>query len=185
MNKITYITYQSFPAETANSLQTISNIKYFVRNNISVSLYFPLRETQSLGSLEVIQKQYGINEDFQVCGVKHFLPFGRVDKFKKTVFHVSHFIWSGWVVNKYFNQPKKGEVFNIGGGLYSNCSILEAIDIIEKFTNKKIKTYINKKNRVGDHIWYVSNTNKFKNNYPGWKQKYNSKKIIEELIENN
>ena len=86
---------------------------------------------------------------------------------------------------EFYKKPKKGEVFNIGGGLYSNCSILEAIDIIEKFTNKKIKTYVNKKNRIGDHVWYVSNTNKFKINYPNWKQKYNTKKIIKELIENN
>ena len=47
-----------------------------------------------------------------------------------------------------FIKTKKGEVFNIGGGLYSNCSILEAIDIIEKFTNKKIKTYVNKKTEL-------------------------------------
>ena len=86
---------------------------------------------------------------------------------------------------EFYKKPKKGEVFNIGGGLYSNCSILEEIDIIEKFTNKKIKTYVNKKNRIGDHIWYVSNINKFKINYPNWKQKYNTKKIIKELIENN
>ena len=39
-----YITYQTFPADTANSLQTMSNLKYFVLNNYEVSLYFPLRE---------------------------------------------------------------------------------------------------------------------------------------------
>ena len=89
------------------------------------------------------------------------------------------------VFGNFIKNQKKERVFNIGGGLYSNCSILEAIDIIEKFTNKKIKTYVNKKNRTGDHIWYVSNINKFKINYPNWKQKYNTKKIIKELIENN
>ena len=40
-----------------------------------------------------------------------------------------------------------------------------------------------KKPRVGDHIWYISNLSKFKKHYPNWKQKYNTKKIIEELIE--
>ena len=44
------------------------------------------------------------------------------------------------------------------------------------------KNYINK-NRVGDHIWYITNNLKFKNDYPKWKQKYNIKKIIDELIE--
>ena len=42
-----YITYQTFPADTANSLQTISNLKYFVKNNYEVNLYFPLREKNS------------------------------------------------------------------------------------------------------------------------------------------
>ena len=38
------------------------------------------------------------------------------------------------------------------------------------------------KNRIGDHIWYISNTSKFKKDYPEWKQKFNTKRIIEELI---
>ena len=38
------------------------------------------------------------------------------------------------------------------------------------------------RNRIGDHIWYITNNNKFKKDYPNWKQKYNTKKIIEELI---
>ena len=84
---------------------------------------------------------------------------------------------------EFYKKPKKGEIYNIGGGRYSNCSILEAVKIIENITNKKIKLSYNKKNRVGDHIWYISNTNKFKNHYPDWKQKYNTKKIINELIE--
>ena len=40
-----------------------------------------------------------------------------------------------------------------------------------------------KKPRVGDHIWYISDNSKFKKHYPNWKQKYNTKKIIEELVE--
>ena len=85
---------------------------------------------------------------------------------------------------EFFKKPKKGEVYNIGGGRYSNCSILEALDLIEKSTNISIKTNIIHKPRTGDHIWYISNLNKFKKHYPNWKQKYNIKNIIEELIEN-
>ena len=86
---------------------------------------------------------------------------------------------------EFYKKPKYGEVYNMGGGRYSNCSVLEALDIVEKLKNINIKKKIIKKNRVGDHIWYVSNTKKFKKDYPNWKQKYNTKKIIEELIENN
>ena len=56
-----YITYQTFPADTANSLQTISNLKYFVKNNYEVNLYFPLREKNSSKELENIQKKYRRN----------------------------------------------------------------------------------------------------------------------------
>ena len=86
---------------------------------------------------------------------------------------------------EFYKKPKNGEVYNMGGGRYSNCSVLEALDIVEKLKNINIKKKIIKENRVGDHIWYVSNTKKFKKDYPNWKQKYNTKKIIEELIENN
>ena len=82
-----------------------------------------------------------------------------------------------------FKKPIKGEVYNMGGGRYSNCSILEALNIVENISNIKIKRSIIKKPRVGDHIWYISNLSKFKKHYPNWKQKYNTKKIIEELVD--
>jgi len=86
---------------------------------------------------------------------------------------------------EFYKKPKYGEVYNMGGGRYSNCSIIEALEMLEKISKVKIKKEIIKKNRVGDHIWYISDTSKFKKDYPKWKQEYNTKKIIEELIENN
>ena len=84
---------------------------------------------------------------------------------------------------EYFKKPKKGEVYNIGGGRFSNCSILEALNYVEKLKGITIKRNLIKKPRVGDHIWYISDTSKFKKHYPHWKQKYNTKKIIEELVD--
>ena len=86
---------------------------------------------------------------------------------------------------EFFKKPKYGEVYNIGGGRFSNCSVIEALDIVEKLKNINIKKKIIKENRVGDHIWYISDTTKFKKDYPRWRQKYDTKKIIEELIESN
>ncbi|MFL2681993.1 MAG: glycosyltransferase [Candidatus Actinomarina sp.] len=96
--EICYLTYQSFPAETANSLQTISNIKYLVRNGANVELIFPLREKSSSDSVEEIKKHYLTREDFKVTGVKHFLPFGRINILEGFFFHISHFLWSYYVV---------------------------------------------------------------------------------------
>ncbi|MDA9663493.1 NAD-dependent epimerase/dehydratase family protein [Candidatus Pelagibacter sp.] len=85
---------------------------------------------------------------------------------------------------EFYKKPRKGEVYNIGGGRFSNCSIVEALDLVEKFSNIKIKrNYINKP-RIGDHQWYISDLSKFKKHYPGWKQKYNTEKIIKELVDN-
>ena len=86
---------------------------------------------------------------------------------------------------EFFKKPKYGEVYNMGGGRFSNCSILEALELVESIKKIKIKKEIIKKNRVGDHIWYISNTKKFKKDFPNWKQKYNTRRIIEELIDNN
>ena len=81
-----------------------------------------------------------------------------------------------------FKKPKYGEVYNIGGGRYSNCSILEALSLVEKISKIKIKKEVLKNNRVGDHIWYISSLKKFKKHYPKWRQIYSTKKIINELV---
>ena len=83
---------------------------------------------------------------------------------------------------EFYKKPRYGEVYNIGGGRYSNCSIIEALNMIEKLSNIKIRRKILRNNRVGDHIWYVSNLGKFKKHYPKWRQIYSTKKIINELI---
>ena len=82
----------------------------------------------------------------------------------------------------FFKKPRIGQIYNMGGGRKSNCSIIEAINTIYKLTGISIKKDLKKQNRVGDHIWYVSNMKKFKNHYPKWKQIYNSEKIIDELL---
>ena len=85
---------------------------------------------------------------------------------------------------EFYKKPRNGEVYNTGGGKFSNCSILEALKIVEDSIKIKIKKKVIRENRVGDHIWYVSNMNKFRKHYPKWKQIYSTKKIIYELIEN-
>ena len=64
-----------------------------------------------------------------------------------------------------------------------SCSIIEALDMVENLAKIKIKRKVIKSPRVGDHIWYITNLSKFKKHYPNWKQQYNTKKIIKELVE--
>ena len=84
---------------------------------------------------------------------------------------------------EFYKKPKKGVIYNIGGGRYSNCSIIEALEMVEKLSNTKIKKEHINTSRTGDHIWYITDLRKFKKDYPNWKQKYNTKTIIEELID--
>ena len=84
---------------------------------------------------------------------------------------------------EYFRAPRSGEVYNAGGGRFSNCSMKEAIDLCERRTGKKINLAYSDTNRIGDHIWYISDMRKFQAHYPAWKQIYNLPRIIDEIIE--
>lgn len=110
---------------------------------------------------------------------KKYYLIGYKGKQVRDNIHSEDLVRSFW---EFYKKPRKGEVYNIGGGRFSNCSIIEALNTVERLAKVKIKRVILKKNRVGDHIWYVSNMNKFKRHYPKWKQKYSTEKIIKELI---
>jgi CDP-paratose 2-epimerase len=87
--------------------------------------------------------------------------------------------------DEFHKKPKKGEVYNIGGGTDSNCSMVEAINIIEEISGKNLKYKYTDKARIGDHKWYVSDLTKFKTHFPNWKITYDINSIIEEIyIEN-
>lgn len=84
---------------------------------------------------------------------------------------------------EFYLSPKSGEVYNIGGNRKSNCSLIEAIKITENFTGNKTKTNYIDTPRIGDHIWWISDTSKFENDYPNWKVKYTTEDLIKEIIE--
>ena len=90
------------------------------------------------------------------------------------------------VVNAFDHFIKKplrgGKVYNLGGGRENSCSILEAIKMIEKISGKKSRYKILNKNRVGDHIWWISNNSKFKKDFSKLKIKVNLKKSLEKMI---
>ena len=111
MNNITYVTYQTFPAETANSIQTMSNIKYMIRHGVDVSLVFPLREKTSTDNSEELKNFYSIKENFNIVGTKHNLPFGKINVLNRLLFLYSHFLWSYLIVNKLVKEKASSEFF--------------------------------------------------------------------------
>lgn len=81
----------------------------------------------------------------------------------------------------FYQNPRCGEVYNIGGSRHSNCSMLEAISICEQLAGNKLEYTYTNNNRSGDHIWYISDVKKFQSHYPEWQYKYNLRGILEEI----
>ncbi len=81
----------------------------------------------------------------------------------------------------FHQKPRQGEVYNAGGGRHSNISMLEAIEKTEKIVQKKAIYEYKETNRIGDHIWYISDVSKFKKHYPAWDYTYNIDDIIKEI----
>jgi CDP-paratose 2-epimerase len=71
-------------------------------------------------------------------------------------------------IEEFIKAPRIAEVYNIGGGKANSCSILEAFQIIESISSKKMLFEYSDNNRIGDHICYYSNLSKMKSHYPNW-----------------
>jgi CDP-paratose 2-epimerase len=84
----------------------------------------------------------------------------------------------------FYQNPRQGEVYNAGGGRYSNCSMAEAIEMCQAITGKPMNYEYSETNRIGDHIWWISDVSKFKEHYPQWTWKYNINDILTQIYEN-
>lgn len=85
--------------------------------------------------------------------------------------------------HEFYNAPRPGEVYNIGGGRQVNCSMLEAIDLCQRIAGCELDWRYDERNRIGDHIWYVSDLGKFKAHYPDWRLRYDVPRILTEIYE--
>src|SRR5579884_821712 len=83
----------------------------------------------------------------------------------------------------FFRSPRPGEVYNIGGGRHSNCSVLEAIALCEEVSGRTLRWHYVDQNRQGDHIWWISDVAKFRSHYGDWQYRYSLREIIEQLFE--
>ena len=86
---------------------------------------------------------------------------------------------------EFFQAPRVAQVYNTGGGRHSNCSMLEATQMCEEIAGRKLNSTYAETNRIGDHIWWISDNGKFSSHYPNWKMKYDVKEILKEIYEFN
>ncbi len=85
----------------------------------------------------------------------------------------------------FFQAPRCGEVYNIGGSRFSHCSMLEAIEICQEITGNELTYTYADDNRIGDHMWYVSDVGKFQSHYPDWELTRDIRAILTEIHQHN
>ena len=111
---------------------------------------------------------------------KPYTIFGYKGKQVRDNIHASDLIS---MFENFIHNPKQGEVYNVGGGRQNSISILELLNIItENYNISYNKFKIIDDNRVGDHIWYISDLTKFKAHYPKWEQQYTIHNIIDSIF---
>ena len=106
--------------------------------------------------------------------------FGYKGKQVRDNIHSSDLINMFW---HFYQNPRHGEVYNAGGGRFSNCSMKEAIALCEEITGNKMNIQYSEINRIGDHIWYISDLSKFKQHYSEWNWKYDLRTTAVEIFE--
>ena len=87
--------------------------------------------------------------------------------------------------DEFFRAPRIAEVYNIGGGRFSNASVLEAIDLAQQIVGEELEWTYKDQNRIGDHIWWIGDNGRFESHYPDWKLEYDVPRILEEIREAN
>jgi CDP-paratose 2-epimerase len=108
----------------------------------------------------------------------HYTVFGYKGKQVRDNIHSWDLVNMFW---HFYQNPRQGEAYNAGGGRHSNCSMKEAIAVCEKITGKPMNYSYTEDNRIGDHIWYISDVRKFKNDYPSWDYRYNLEDILSQI----
>jgi CDP-paratose 2-epimerase len=125
-------------------------------------------------------EQHGFLSYLVKCAVigRPYTVFGYKAKQVRDNIHSFDLVNAFW---HFFQAPGSGQVYNIGGGPQSNCSMLEAIAAVERLTERPMSWTYSETNRAGDHIWWVSDIRRFSSHYPGWSLTYSLDRTLAEI----
>ncbi|MBY0425649.1 MAG: NAD-dependent epimerase/dehydratase family protein [Cytophagales bacterium] len=125
-------------------------------------------------------KLHGFLSYLMKCAItgEHYTVFGYKGKQVRDNIHSWDLVNMFW---HFYQNPRSGEVYNAGGGRFSNCSMQEAIQWSEEITGQKMNYSYTETNRIGDHIWWISDLSKFKSHYPSWNWKYGIMDILTQI----
>jgi CDP-paratose 2-epimerase len=113
---------------------------------------------------------------------RHYRVFGYQGKQVRDAIHSRDLIAA---FQAFVDAPRSAEVYNIGGGRHSNCSVIEAIELCEQISGRTMSWSYDEANRVGDHIWWIGDNGRFTSHYPEWSLTYDIPKILQEIFDEN
>ena len=127
-------------------------------------------------------KLHGFLSYLMKCAItkEHYTVFGYKGKQVRDNIHGFDLVNMFW---SFYQNPRTGQVYNAGGSRFANCSMQEAIVMCEEITGNKMDCSYSDTNRVGDHIWYISDVGKFKSHYPEWNFRYNLHDTLTQIFE--
>ncbi len=111
---------------------------------------------------------------------QHYSIFGYKGKQVRDNIHSHDFVNALW---HFYQNPGVAQVYNMGGSRFSNCSMMEAIEQCEEITGKKMNWSYEETNRIGDHIWWISDVSRFRQHYPRWEYQYDVDAILTHIYE--
>jgi CDP-paratose 2-epimerase len=117
-----------------------------------------------------------------LCAVsgKPYTIYGYKGKQVRDNIHSADLVSAFW---HFFRSPRPGAVYNMGGSRHANCSVLEAIALIEELSGKRIAYTLSDQARAGDHIWYISDVRRFQQDYPQWHYQHDLRSTLSEIVE--
>ncbi len=123
---------------------------------------------------------HGFLSYLMLCAInhEHYTILGYKGKQVRDNIHSYDLVNMFW---HFYKNPRTGEIYNAGGSRFSSCSIIEGIRLCEKITGNTLSYSYSNENRIGDHIWYISDVSKFKSHYPGWEYTYNIEETLLEM----
>jgi CDP-paratose 2-epimerase len=125
-------------------------------------------------------KLHGFLSYLMICAIRGqpYKVLGYKGKQVRDNIHSFDLVNAFW---QFFRKPRVGQVYNIGGGRFANCSILEAITLCEELAGNSMDWSYTDDNRIGDHIWWISDIRRFQSHYPEWKITYDIPTTLAEI----
>src|SRR5947209_12751189 len=113
---------------------------------------------------------------------QRYTVFGYGGKQVRDNIHCADVVSAFWAFHK---DPRAAAVYNLGGGRFANCSMLEAIAMCERIAGRALTFELVDQPRVGDHRWWISDLQEFRSDYPQWQPQYDLQSTLQEIHDKN